>query len=131
MAGGVDILMDVEEQITKLSVNPGAPVTPIAFRMGSSSQPAVVAHPSSTQGKTGPGCHPDFTAADKLNARVLEPAFESMPRQAEVCEDVIIAIRLQEIHYRQLFAALDRDTCKEAFHIDPSLVFKRESSDNC
>ena len=49
-----------------------------------------------------------------------------------VCEDVIMAIRLQEIHSRQLFAALDRseegfcDTCKEACHIDPSLGFKHK-----
>ena len=103
------------------------PVTPVALQMGSSSQPAVVAHRSSTQGQTGPGCHPDFTDADKLKARALELAFESMLRQAEVCEDVLMAIRLQEFHSRHLFAALDRseegfcDTCKEAFHFDPSL----------
>ena len=46
--------------------------------------------------------------------------------------DVIVAIRLQEIHSRQIFAALDRseegfcDTCKEAFDVDPSLGFKHE-----
>ena len=43
-----------------------------------------------------------------------------------------MAIRLQEIHSRQLFVALDRteegfcDTCKEAFHVDPSLGFKHK-----
>ena len=131
--------MDIEEPVVTLSVNPAAPattrptpVTPIALQVGSSSQPAVVVHPSSTWGKTGPGCHPDFTDADKLKARALEPAFESMQRQADVCEDVIMATRLQEIHSRQLFAALDRseegfcETCKEAFHIDPSLGFKHK-----
>ena len=43
-----------------------------------------------------------------------------------------MVIRLQEIHDRQLFVALDRseegfcDMCKEAFHIDPSLGFKHK-----
>ena len=83
--------------------------------------------------------HPDFTDADKLNERALAPAFESVLRQVEVCEDVIMAIRLQETHSRHLFAALHRseegfcDTCKEAFHVDLSLGFKheRESSGVC
>ena len=107
-------------------------VTPIALQAECSAQPAIVAHPSSTQGKTGPGCRPDFTDADKLNARALEPAFERMLRQAEVCEDVIMTIRLQEIHSRSLFAALDRSeegfcgTCKAAFYVDPGLVFKHK-----
>ena len=74
---------------------------------------AARAFQSSSEIKKGPGCHPDFTEADRQNARALEPAFESMLRQAEVCQDVIMAIRLQEIHSRQLFVALDRT--KEGF----------------
>ena len=137
MAAGGEMPLEVEEPTLTVSFNPGAssgpaPVTPVALHMGSSSQPAVVAHRSTTHGQTGPSCHTDFTDADKLNARALEPAFESMLRQAEVCEDVIMAIRLQEIHSRHLFAALDRseegfcDTCKEAYHVDPNLGFKHK-----
>ena len=129
--------MVVDEPTFTVSLSPGAPaasgstpVTPHGVQVGSPSQPAPLL--TSTQGKTGPGCHPDFPDADKLNARALEPAFESMLRQAEVCDDVILVIRLQEIHPCQLFAALDRseerlcDTCKEAFHIHPSLGFKHK-----
>ena len=106
---------------------PGTPVgrqtAPSLQLAGSSANVAV---------KSGLGCHPDFTEADKKNARALEPAFESMLRQAEVSEDVIMAIRLQEITSRQLFVALDRteegfcDTCKEAFNVDPNLGFKHK-----
>ena len=69
---------------------------------------AARAPQASSEIKKGPGCHLDFTEADKRNARALQPAFESMLREAEVCEDVIMAIRLQEIHNRKLFVALDR-----------------------
>ena len=138
MAGGGDVPTIVNEPtITRVPLSRGAsaasrstPVTPLGAQVGSSSQPAPLL--PSTQGKTGPGCHPDFTDADKLNARALEPAFENMLRQAEVCEYVIMAIRLQEIRSRQLFAALDRseevfcDTCKEALHIDPSLPYQAQ-----
>ena len=130
--------MSFEEQdITITSVpqavagvsNP-APVTPVGRQTVSSSQ--LAGSSTNVAVKSGPGCHPDFTEADKKSARALEPAFESMLRQAEVCEDVIMAIRLQEITSRQLFVALDRteegfcDTCKEAFHVDPSLGFKHK-----
>ena len=105
-------------------------VTPVGRQTVSSSQ--LAGSSTNVAVKSGPGCHPDFTEADKKSARALEPAFESMLRQAEVCEDVIMAIRLQEITSRQLFVALDRteegfcDTCKEAFHVDPSLGFKHK-----
>ena len=89
MAGGGDIPLIVDDPTIAVSTNPGVPaasgstaVTPLGAQVGSSSQPTPLL--PSTQGKTGPGCHPDFTDANKLNARALEPAFESMPRQAEV-----------------------------------------------
>ena len=124
--------MDVEEPVISVSIAAGSQATSGAVQMGSPTQPAAAARQPSSQGQSGPGCHPDFTEADRLNARALEPAFESMLRQAEVCEDVIMALRLQDIHTRQLLAALNsseegfRDTCKEAFHIDPSLGFKHK-----
>ena len=61
--------------------------------------------------------------------RLLKPF-----RSVNLCEQLITAFRVQEITDRELFVALDtseeslRDTCKEAFGIDPSKGFahKRE-----
>ena len=126
MAGSGDLPMDIEEPVITVSLNPAGSAEVATPGPVTLDVIASRAFQPSSEIKRGPGCHPDFTGADRQNARALEPAFESMPRQAEVCEDVVMAIRLQEIHSRQLFVALDRteegfcDTCKEAFHVDPS-----------
>ena len=86
VACGGDIPVIVDGPTSTAPINPGALAasgsTPVDAQVGSSSQPAALL--PSTQGKTGPGCHPDFTDADKLNARALEPAFESIATEYRI-----------------------------------------------
>ena len=86
-AGNISTIVD-ESTIT-ISISPGAPIAsrstiviPLDAQMDSSSQSAPLL--PSTQDKTGSGCLTDFIDVDKLNARVLKSAFESMLRQVEM-----------------------------------------------
>ena len=137
MAGGGEKPLEVEEPAITVTTNPRvpatsgpAPVTPVALQMGSSSQPAVVAHRSSTQAQTGPGCHPDFADAEAQR----ESSGTCIRKHASTGKGLRRRDHGDSSSRNPFFAALDRseegfcDTCKEAFHVDPSI---RESSRVC
>ena len=70
-----------------------------------------------------------ITAADTDATQPLEPAFENLLRTANLHEDVISALRKEEILDRELFVALDSTegglaaSAKDAFGVDPSISF--------
>ena len=67
-----------------------------------------------------------FTSEQIAASPPLDPVFEHMLRSSFVHENVITAIRVQKIRNAATFAAMDstaedlKETCKEAFGIDPS-----------
>ena len=76
-----------------------------------------------------------FSEEQIASAPDLEPALEGLLRNAEVDEGVITAFKVQRIHTRALFVALDsteecvRSTAKEAFGVDVEsggFIHKRE-----
>ena len=70
-----------------------------------------------------------FTAADKDAMQRLEPAFENLLRSASLHEDVINALRKEEILDREMFVSLDSTedglaaSAKDAFGVDPDVTF--------
>ena len=75
-----------------------------------------------------------FTDEQKAAAQQLDPSQEALLREVNLNEELIMAFRVQEIHDRGLFVALDtseeglRKTAEQAFGVDPSkgFVHKRE-----
>ena len=57
---------------------------------------------------------------------------ERLLRKCEVCENVVMAFRLQHLHVMKKFVALDMDeasfrqTCKPAFNVDLSITWKHK-----
>ena len=108
----------------------GTPIAPAAIPGGSMN---VV----TTASLNAPGASTQFiqlSPEDIAAAPPMDPSLEALLRSVNLCEQLITAFRVQEITDRELFVALDtseeslRDTCKEAFGIDPSKGFahKRE-----
>ena len=70
-----------------------------------------------------------ITAADKDAMQPREPAFENLLRTANLHEDVISALRKEEILDRDIFVALDSTeeglaaSAKDAFGVDPNNSF--------
>ena len=90
-----------------------------------------------TASLNAPGASPQFiqlSPEDIAAAPPMDPSLEALLRSVNLCEQLITAFRVQEMTDRELFIALDtseeslRDTCKDAFGIDPSKGFahKRE-----
>ena len=75
-----------------------------------------------------------FSDEQKAAAQQLDPSLEALLREVNLNEELIISFRVQEIHDRGLFVALDtseeslRKTAEEAFGVDPAkgFVHKRE-----
>ena len=65
----------------------------------------------------------------KAAAQQLDPSLEALLREVNLNEELIMAFRVQEIHDRDTFVALDtseeglRKTAEEAFGVDPSKWF--------
>ena len=70
-----------------------------------------------------------ITAADKDAMQPLGPAFENLLRTANLHEDVISALRKEELVDREMFVAHDSTedglaaSAKDAFGVDPSISF--------
>ena len=75
-----------------------------------------------------------FSDEQKAAAQQLDPSLEALLREVNLNEELIMAFRVQEIHDRGLFVALDtseeglRKTAEEAFGVDPAkgFIHKRE-----
>ena len=70
-----------------------------------------------------------FTDEIKAKFQPLEPAFENLLRSTNVHEDVLNALRMEEILDREMFISLDsteegfEKSAKEAFGVDPDKSF--------
>ena len=73
-----------------------------------------------------------ITFSDEIKASLqpLEPAFENLLRTANLHEDVLNALRMEEILDREMFVSLDTTeegcakSAKEAFGLDPEIIRK-------
>ena len=109
-------------------------VTPMAGVAGTGTGIVTVAPTTAALNAPGANTFIQFTPQELATAPSMDPALEALLRSVNLCEHLISAFRVQEITDRELFLALDtseeslRDTCKEAFGVDPSKGFahKRE-----
>ena len=114
--------------------SPTPAVTPMAGVAGTGAGIVTVAPTTAALNATGANTFIQFTPHELATAPSMDPALEALLRSVNLCEHLISAFRIQEITDRELFLALDtseeslRDTCKEAFGVDPSKGFahKRE-----
>ena len=73
-----------------------------------------------------------FSVEIKASLQHLEPAFENLPRTANVHEDVINALRMEEILDREMFVSLDSTeeglakSAKEAFGVGADKKFRSQ-----
>ena len=133
-ASSGDVPMSMAGVTVVTGIPPSPTVTPMVGVAGTGAGMVTVAPTTAALNAPGANTFVQFTPQELASAPSMDPALEALLRSVNLCEHLISAFRVQEITDRELFLALDtseealRDTCKEAFGVDPAKGFahKRE-----